>query len=93
MGRWCVCRVSVLEAASGPAQGASGKSWAWLNANRKEPQEYKALSVQSMQEWRQLPELAEFPGAPVHPLLLRSLSLYISLSYSLTHSLTHLANP
>ena len=70
MDVWCVCRVSVLEAASGPAQGASGKSWAWLNANRKEPQEYKALSVQSMQEWRQLPELAEFPGAPVHPLLL-----------------------
>ena len=33
------CRVSVLEAASGPAQGASGKSWAWLNANRKEPAE------------------------------------------------------
>ena len=54
--------MSVLEAANGPAQGASGKSWAWLNANRKEPEAYKDLSVQSMQEWRQLPGLAEFPG-------------------------------
>ena len=34
------CRVTVLEAAQRPAEGATAKSWAWLNANRKTPTHY-----------------------------------------------------
>lgn len=35
------CNVTVLDGASKPAEGATGKSWAWLNANRKTPVHYK----------------------------------------------------
>ncbi|KAK9792940.1 hypothetical protein WJX73_000671 [Symbiochloris irregularis] len=56
------CDVTVLEIHSKPAQEATGKSWAWLNANRKEPAHYKELNARSMREWQKLPGLAEFPG-------------------------------
>ncbi|KAK9824712.1 hypothetical protein WJX74_000161 [Apatococcus lobatus] len=56
------CEVVVIEAAKRPAEGASGKSWAWLNANRKTPSHYKELNSRSMQLWHQFPDLAEFPG-------------------------------
>lgn len=36
-------QVTVLEAAAGPAQGATGKSWAWLNSNYKTPQHYRGM--------------------------------------------------
>lgn len=57
------CSVTVLESSAHPAQGATAKSWAWLNANRKEPAHYKELNVRSMREWQKLgAPLAEFPG-------------------------------
>jgi glycine/D-amino acid oxidase-like deaminating enzyme len=34
------CKVTVLEAAQRPAEGATAKSWAWLNSNRKTPGHY-----------------------------------------------------
>ena len=37
------CRVTVLEAAQRPAEGATAKSWAWLNANRKTPNHYAGV--------------------------------------------------
>jgi glycine/D-amino acid oxidase-like deaminating enzyme len=38
-------QVTVLEAGPGPASGATGKSWAWLNANRKRPVPYRGKSL------------------------------------------------
>jgi glycine/D-amino acid oxidase-like deaminating enzyme len=34
-------QVTVLEAGPAAAAGATGKSWAWLNANAKKPQHYR----------------------------------------------------
>lgn len=43
------CHVQVLEAAE-PASGASGKSWAWLNANRKQPVRFRVVSLAAIQQ-------------------------------------------
>ncbi|KAF8061367.1 yurR [Scenedesmus sp. PABB004] len=55
-------RVIVLEAAPGHAQGATAASWAWLNANYKEPKHYFDLSVESMRLWRECGDVATFTG-------------------------------
>ena len=34
-------KVTILDAEFAPASQATGRSWAWLNANRKEPEHYK----------------------------------------------------
>lgn len=57
------CQVTVLEASPHPAAGASGKSWAWLNANHKQPAHYRDLNHSSMKLWGQYPDLAVFPGS------------------------------
>ena len=38
------CKVTVLEAGPRPAEGATAKTWAWLNANKKSPPHYKGKS-------------------------------------------------
>lgn len=43
----------MLEAAPAPAAGATGRSWAWLNANAKKPAGYRDLNLRSMQLWAQ----------------------------------------
>lgn len=56
-------QVTVLEAAAAPAAGATGKSWAWLNANAKEPRHYRDLNAASMRLWqRDHPQLCTFCG-------------------------------
>lgn len=56
-------KVTVLEAAPAPAAGATGKSWAWLNANAKKPAEYRDLNLRSMQLWAlQHPDLCHLCG-------------------------------
>jgi hypothetical protein len=40
VANWCL-QVMVLEAAPAAATGATGKSWAWLNANAKKPLHYR----------------------------------------------------
>ncbi|KAL0045603.1 hypothetical protein WJX82_011039 [Trebouxia sp. C0006] len=57
------CPVTVLEGSAQPAAGASGKSWAWLNANHKQPAHYRDLNLLSMKLWGQYPDLAAFPGS------------------------------
>lgn len=57
------CPVTVLEASAQPAAGASGKSWAWLNANHKQLAHYRDLNLHSMKLWGQYPDLAVFPGS------------------------------
>ncbi|KAL0021768.1 hypothetical protein WJX79_006996 [Trebouxia sp. C0005] len=57
------CLVTIVEASAQPAAGASGKSWAWLNANRKQPAHYRDLNMHSMKLWAQYPDLAAFPGS------------------------------
>lgn len=46
-------KVTVLEAGPAAAAGATGKSWAWLNANAKKPIHYRDLNLRSMQLWQQ----------------------------------------
>lgn len=41
----------MLEAAPAPAAGATGKSWAWLNANAKEPAHYRGEVEASPTAW------------------------------------------
>jgi glycine/D-amino acid oxidase-like deaminating enzyme len=45
-------KVTVLEAAPAPTTGATGASWAWLNANAKHPRHYRDLNLASMQLWQ-----------------------------------------
>mmetsp|Transcript_5111 Transcript_5111/g.7066 ORF Transcript_5111/g.7066 Transcript_5111/m.7066 type:complete len:399 (-) Transcript_5111:530-1726(-) len=59
----CIVESETMEAGGG-AGGATSKSWAWLNANRKTPRHYKDLSVMSMNLWRLSPE-AVFKGSLV----------------------------
>lgn len=35
------CKVTVVDAAQRPGEGATAKTWAWLNANKKSPSHYK----------------------------------------------------
>eukprot|EP00899_Mesostigma_viride_P028538 jgi/Mesvir1/886/Mv17452-RA.1 len=44
--------VAVIESEAKPAAKATGSSWAWLNANQKNPLAYKQLNMDSMDEWR-----------------------------------------
>ena len=46
------CKVTIIEAAPRPAEGATAKTWAWLNANKKSPPHYKGESlVRSSKLW------------------------------------------
>ena len=38
------CKVTVLDSAHGPGHGATAKSWAWLNGNKKSPPHYKGTT-------------------------------------------------
>jgi len=47
------CHVMVLEAGVAPCQGATGSSWAWINANQKTPRWYQDMNHQGMLAWRE----------------------------------------
>ena len=43
--------VIVLEAGERPCSGATGSSWAWINANQKNPKWYQEMNHQGMLAW------------------------------------------
>jgi len=57
--------VLVLESARSSCAGATGGTWAWLNANSKAPAAYARLNVEGMAEWRAHGAAAAWPGSVV----------------------------
>lgn len=48
------CRVTVLEQDSHAGNRCTRYSWAWINANSKQPAAYQALNMLAMQVWKAL---------------------------------------
>lgn len=46
------CDVKVLESGNEACSGATGSSWAWINANQKTPKWYQTLNIEGMHAWR-----------------------------------------
>ncbi|CAG9465434.1 unnamed protein product [Pedinophyceae sp. YPF-701] len=60
--------VTVVDRADRPGTVSTAASWAWLNANRKEPVHYRELNLMGMDIWKTDPllsQLADFNGCIV----------------------------
>jgi glycine/D-amino acid oxidase-like deaminating enzyme len=47
------CKVLLIEKEERSCRGATLKSWAWINANGKQPQSYQSLNMLAMKVWRE----------------------------------------
>ena len=69
-----------------PCSGATAISWAWLNANKKNPRHYKELNMKGMEEWASgFPSLmgarGALGGAPCGSVLLDDASPSTDVDY------------
>ncbi|MEW5311199.1 MAG: hypothetical protein WDW38_002934 [Sanguina aurantia] len=59
-------QVVLLESGTGPGKAVTARSWAWLNAQKKNPQHYRDLTLHSLEEWKsRYPSLVHNCGALV----------------------------